>query len=831
MISVFNVPNSFVVCILLGIVFRCHDKFVSGAVPPRTRAFYQQHSKDPITLEDVLGGSLSGRGFSGAWVEGSDDLIRIFVQGFVVHYNITDGQKTTIVNLTDISEHLNGSAFSNLIFSNDGKYALVEHGRSSLWRYSTLAKYEIYDLESKTFTTLEPGGLSEAESQPPLQLVKWSPTGNGIAFVYDYNIYYRPDASPATSVNQITTDGSEENAIYNGIADWVYEEEMFGGPTALWISPSGKNLAFVRFNDTEVLKFQWPIYGEPGNNETIYPEYRKIRYPKSGTTNPEALLFVVSLTDTDDKPHRIEYTDTSAEDLHLIGTALWATDSTLMVATLNRVQTSSQWHLCNADDNQCRKIHTYKPENGWVDINTPKKSSDGSEFIFIRSQPQDNGKSYKHIVKFNTKGESTVITSGSLSVDSILGWDSSNNTIYFSGSFWNGSVSDPSETQIYSVPDNLANNREPRCITCGTRNSVNGLCRENSVILSSKYTHFIHRCGGPDVPETTTRKTTDAQAIEKPGPTFVNNTGVREALSKKALPITREYDIPVGNDGLVAKVRLYLPPNYDESKKYPLLISVYGGPGSQNLHQTYGITWETSLVSNRNIIFGNIDGRGTGKQSTEHLFTLHRNLGTVEVEDQIAAVKWLVEHESLIDPNNTSIWGWSYGGYVTAKVMQTDTENIFKCGISVAPVTSWLYYDTIYTERYMGLPTEEDNFKGYNDSDVNSNVENFRNKQYMLVHGNADDNVHYQQSMILARALEKKDIFFHQLSYPDENHGINGPGMRKHLYHSLERFLFDECYTSPNEPKTGSDSGAAMFSNSLTIVLINCIYVMYRFAF
>ncbi|ODM94098.1 Venom dipeptidyl peptidase 4 [Orchesella cincta] len=831
MTSVFNVPNSWVVCLLLGIVFSCHDNFVSGAVPPRTRAFYEKEPiKEAITLEDVLGGSLSGRGFSGQWVEGSDDLIRIFVPSAVVHYNITDGKNSTILNLTDISEHL--KEFSNLIFSNDGKYALVEHGRSSLWRYSTLAKYDIFDLESKTFTRLAPEGLSEKESQPALQLVKWSPTGNGIAFVYNYNIYYRRDASPSTTVTQITTDGSEENAVYNGIADWVYEEEMFGGPTALWISPSGKNLAFVRFNDTEVLEFQWPIYGEPGNNETTYPEYRKIRYPKSGSKNPEAVMHVVSLTDTNDTPKRIEYSDTIFEDLHLLGTALWANDSTLVVATLNRVQTSSHWHLCNADDNgRCKKIHTYKPENGWVDMNTPKESSDGTEFIFVRSQPQNSGKSYKHVVKFNANGESTVITSGSLSVENILGWDTSSRTIYFSGSFWNGSVADPSETQIYSVPDHIANNAEPRCITCGARNSHNSLCRDNTVIFSSKYTHFIHRCGGPDVPETTTRKTEDGQAIANPGPTFVSNSGVREALSKKAVPLTKEYEIPVGNDGLVAKARLYFPPNYNESQKYPLLISVYGGPGSQNLHQTYAINWEMSLVSGKNIIFGSIDGRGTAKQSTDHLFTLHRNLGTVEVEDQIAVAKWLTENEPLIDASKTSIWGWSYGGYVTAKVMQTDKENVFKCGISVAPVTSWLYYDTIYTERYMGLPTEEDNYKGYNDSDVNSNVENFRNKQYMLIHGNADDNVHYQQSMILARALEKNDIFFHQLSYPDENHAISGPGMRKHLYHSLERFLFNECYGSFSPQNTVPGSRAAMFSNSLSTLLITCIYLIYRHAF
>ncbi|ODN01619.1 Venom dipeptidyl peptidase 4 [Orchesella cincta] len=862
MTSRYNSQSSLlVVCLLLGTVgtvFGSQGSFSGGALPPKSAQSINQEELEPITLEDILRGTLGARGFSGQWVPEADqdDWIQMTEGDNIVRYNIVTGDKTTFTNLTEIREKFTqngGEAYAGVSFSNDGKFALVEHGRSSLWRYSSVAKYDIYDLETKTFTRLQPEG-SPVDNQPVLQLVKWSPTGSGIAFVFGYNIYYRADSVPTTTVRQVTTDGSDEGAIYNGITDWVYEEEMFFTPTALWISPSAQNLAFVQFDNSKVEDFQWPIYGEPNSGKS-YPEYRTIRYPKAGTENPEAVVKVVSLTDTSDEPRNLEYNETLYVG-HLIGTVLWATDTKLMVTTLNRVQTLSQFHLCTADTNFCEQIHNYDPPSGWVDMNVPKVSGDGTSFIFVRATgPQsDDSRSYKHIVLLNSDGTWKEVTSGRLSVDSILGWDTENHVVYFSGSFWNNTHANPTETQIYSVLDNGTDpNSAFRCITCPLRNSKDVQCRDNSVSFSSKFTKFIHRCNGPDVPEITTRNTLTGEEIANPGPTLVDNAALREALSKKAVPFTEEYLVPVGEEDnkFEARARLYFPTDYDATKSYPLLISVYGGPGSQNLGQGYGMSWETSLVSSKNIIFGYIDGRGTAKQSTDHLFTMHRKLGTVEIEDQITVGKWLIENVPGIDPTKTSIWGWSYGGYATSKVMQKDTENVYKCGISVAPVTSWRYYDTIYTERYMGLPTENDNAQSYIDSAVTLDVENFKQKQFMLVHGNADDNVHYQQSMVLARALENADVFFHQLSYPDENHGIGS--VRPHLYHSLEHFLFNECYGSPNQetdptttantgtdatttqgtgnPSSSTEAGAASFSQPLAVLLINCIYLISRYAF
>jgi len=301
----------------------------------------------------------------------------------------------------------------------------------------------------------------------------------------------------------------------------------------------------------------------------------------------------------------------------------------------------------------------------------------------------------------------------------------------------------------------------------------------------------------------------------------VDNADLRTRLENKALPTTEELEVPIPG-GFMAKVRLYLPPNMDRNLKYPLLIDVYAGPDSQKLTQDYKVDWGTYLSSSQNYIYASIDGRGSGRQSNELKFAVNRNLGAAEILDQISVTKFLVENLPFIDGNKTAIWGWSYGGYATAMALGKDSENVFKCGISVAPVTSWLYYDTIYTERYMGLPTEADNWANYNASSVMNHIENIRSKQFLLVHGNADDNVHFQQSMMLARQLEKDDVMFSQLSYPEENHGINGPGMRRHLYHSIERFLNRQCdFTSPVAPRSsGAPSLLSGFSSAIAAVSV-----------
>ncbi|CAH1961628.1 unnamed protein product [Acanthoscelides obtectus] len=245
--------------------------------------------------------------------------------------------------------------------------------------------------------------------------------------------------------------------------------------------------------------------------------------------------------------------------------------------------------------------------------------------------------------------------------------------------------------------------------------------------------------------------------------------------------------------GFKANVMLRLPPNLDESgsTKYPMVVNVYGGPDTFQVVDRFVLDWGSYLASNKSIIYATIDGRGSGLKGDKMLFSGYRKLGTVEIEDQINVTRLIQNTLSYVDSSRTAIWGWSYGGYAAGMALATDSQKVFKCGISVAPVTDWALYDSIYTERFMGLPTLEDNLKGYEAAQLLKKYEGLRDKEYYLIHGTYDDNVHYQQSMMWSKVLEVNDILFRQQSYPDEDHSLGL--VRPHLYHSLENFL-DECF-------------------------------------
>ncbi|RLU16821.1 hypothetical protein DMN91_010889 [Ooceraea biroi] len=271
-----------------------------------------------------------------------------------------------------------------------------------------------------------------------------------------------------------------------------------------------------------------------------------------------------------------------------------------------------------------------------------------------------------------------------------------------------------------------------------------------------------------------------------------DNNAVTEMIAEKSQPIVHRYKIPV-TGGFSAQVRLLIPPGADLSGaiKYPMLVYVYGGPDSYQVTEKFNIDWGTYLVTNKSIIYAAIDGRGSGLMGNDMLFAGYRHLGTVEIIDQINVTRHLQNKLPFIDRARTAIWGWSYGGYATGMTLAMDLKGVFKCGMSVAPVTDWALYDSIYTERFMGLPTVADNLQGYEQGQLLNKVDNIKNKMYYLIHGTLDDNVHYQQSLMLAKVLEQKDILFRQQTYTDEDHGI--AQSRAHLYHSLENFL-DECF-------------------------------------
>jgi len=349
------------------------------------------------------------------------------------------------------------------------------------------------------------------------------------------------------------------------------------------------------------------------------------------------------------------------------------------------------------------------------------------------------------------------------------------------------------ENHVFTISDREDGGGEAHCITCRLKNSNDEMCRTNQVILSKEFGYFLHGCMGPGVPEIAFRITADPTEV-----VFLafDNAALRTKLEDVDLPQIAEFrNIPLASGELLGRARLHFPPNFNATNQYPLLMEIYGGPDTQMIDYSFRVGWGTTLASDKEVIHGFMDGRGTGRQTRQHLFAVNNRLGTVEVQDMIAMTKWLVQNTTYIDPNRTAIHGWSHGGYNTAMVLSQDVEGVFKCGISLAPVTTWFNHATVSVERYMGLPTAEDNLDNYLSGDVTTHVDNFVNKSFFLVHGTADENAHYQNSMVLARALEKAGILFDQLIYSDEKHDIS---LYHHRFRSFERFLFRDCFPEPS---------------------------------
>ncbi|XP_011864447.1 PREDICTED: venom dipeptidyl peptidase 4 [Vollenhovia emeryi] len=594
-----------------------------------------------ISLEEWLSGSLSPKSFNGTWISGDEILYRDEIGNLLI-YNVSSAASKILL---DFSNPDLLSSFDHQL-SADRKYLLLALNYQKLYRHTYLAHYRIVNLDTLLETVLA------ANESTPLQLATWAPRGNALIYVHQNNIYYRPEAEVANDY-QITNTGVF-GTIYNGVPDWVYEEEVFSSNKALWFSPSGTKLVFGYFDDSSTPIMTIPFYGYPGSLTFQYTSAIPIHYPKVST--------------------RLSYCIYREEIFSF----------------------------------RCR--------------------------YYLATSERESA--VQHLYRV--------------------------------------SLLDPG--------------RKSACLTCNVVRERDGSrCLYNSAKFSTDNSHYVLTCAGPGVPDIAIyNKNTTLLSV------WEDNSVVTDIIMEKSQPIVHRYKVSVPG-GFNAQVRLLIPPGADLSgaAKYPMLVYVYGGPDSYQVTEKFNVDWGTYLVTNKSIIYAAIDGRGSGLMGNDMLFAGYRHLGTVEITDQINVTRHLQDKLPFIDRTRTAIWGWSYGGYATGMTLAMDLKGVFKCGMSVAPVTDWALYDSIYTERFMGLPTVADNLQGYEQGQLLNKVENIKNKMYYLIHGTLDDNVHYQQSLMLAKVLEQKDILFRQQTYTDEDHGI--VQSRAHLYHSLENFL-DECF-------------------------------------
>ncbi|XP_076231045.1 venom dipeptidyl peptidase 4 [Calliopsis andreniformis] len=732
-----------------------------------------------ISLEEWLAGSLSPKSFNGTWISGNEILYRDEMGNLVI-YNVSSKEPRILLSSNN-SALL--SSFNHQL-SADRKYLLLAIDYQKLYRHTYLAHYRIVNLRTLTETSLM------ANDSISLQLATWAPRGNALVYVYQNNIFYRPEAE-ATIDHQITNTG-EFGTIYNGVPDWVYEEEVFGSNKALWFSPSGTKLAFGYFDDSHTQIITIPFYGFPGSRTFQYTSAISIHYPKSGTTNPTVKLFYVDLEKVVEGKvslTEIEHPAELSSTERILSAVAFPTDNLVYATWMNRVQNKAYFHFCYVDDlaPNCTTALPYFEEHGWVEqFEPPVFSKDGNSFVTILPQRQNDTKYWRHVTITNVasgKTTTTALTSGHFVVTDIVSWDEENSYLYYLAT----TEEESAVQHLYRISVR-GSDRKPKCLTCNiVRETDRNRCLYNTAKFSTDHSHYVLTCAGPGVPDIAIYNRESSKVLA-----WENNEAVSEILSKKSQPMVHRYKVAVPG-GFNARVKLLIPPGADLSgaTKYPMLIFVYGGPESYQVTEKFGVDWGTYLVTNKSIIYTTIDGRGSGLMDNDMLFAGYRNLGTVEIADQINVTRYLQETLPFIDRSRTAIWGWSYGGYATGMTLAMDYHGVFKCGMSVAPVTDWVLYDSIYTERFMGLPTAEDNLHGYERGQLLNKVDNIKTKMYYLIHGTLDDNVHYQQSLLLAKVLEQKDILFRQQTYTDEDHGI--AQSRAHLYHSLENFL-DECY-------------------------------------
>jgi len=731
-----------------------------------------------ITFDEVISGAFSAKGFNGSWWN-TYELQWKDTEGNLVTWDLRTNETSVLVSeglLTSFS----GSGVRFMGFSQDESLLLFAMDIEGVWRHSFTAKYVIFNSNTNTSSTV----TSKAGAER-LQYCSWVSHGDqstSLVYVSENDLFWRGDASASGTEGdlQISDDGEVE-VIFNGIPDWVYEEEVLGVNYANYIDASGKRIAFGCFNDSEVEEFSYPHYGSP--NDVLgsqYPEYKTVKYPKAGQTNPTVKL-VVRNVEEDQNKDVVPPQEVLAWGEYIYSDVTWR-NSTLSVTWMNRIQNESIISECTDAGAIwfCSTLYMQVEEHGWIEIApSPNYSNSDDSFLTILPDIQAaDGRHYKHVAKIT--GPSVVfLTEGTFVVTKILAWDQVKGLVYFMGT----DSLDPGSSHFYLVPDD--GSKDSICITCTIQSIRGTICRRNSISLNSDFSYYVHGCSGPEVPSSVLRSLPDHQVIA----ILEDNQPLLDKLAEKLLPEVEYTNIEV-EGGFSAPVSMLLPPNLDPDLQYPVLVYVYGGPGSQMVSQSFSVGWGHYLASSKGVIYVSIDGRGTGFQSDEYLFQVYRNLGTVEMQDQIAVTRKLAEIYPYMDPARTAIWGWSYGGFATAMTLEQDIgeDPVFSCGISVAPVTSWLLYDSVYTERYMALPQE--NEAGYNNS-VISGIENLKTKKWMLNHGVADDNVHFQHSMLLTKALERGDIQFEQHSYPDENHSLGG--VRKFLYHAMDSF-WEECF-------------------------------------
>ena len=709
-----------------------------------------------VTLQEVANGAYRTEGISGIkpMLDGEHYTQISRDRKKIVKYSFKTGKEVATVFDVSTARDCTIKSFDDYIMSPDESRILIQTETKPIYRRSFTAVYYIFNVRNNTMEALSEGG--------PQQVPLFSPDGNQIAFVRNNNIYL-VKLLFGNSESQITEDG-KYNEVLNGIPDWVYEEE-FGFNRAFDFSADSKMLAYIRFDESKVPMYSFPMYQgmNPSMDQyAVYPGSYDYKYPMPGVDNSK-----VSVHTFDIKSKVTRKLDLPLdEDGYIPRIQFTKDENTLAIMTLNRHQNRFDLYFANPRSTLCKLVVRDEAEQYIKEEAYGNMTFYANNFVMMSEKD-----GFNHLYLYSAGGNLIKqITKGKFEVKSFLGWDEKTNTYYYSSN-----EESPLRTAIYKIDAK------------GRKTKLSSREGTNQAIFSKSMKYYINTFSNLATPPVITINDNTGKTLT----TLVDNKKLAQKVASMNLP-SKEFFTFTTSDGVQLNGWMMKPANFDASKKYPVIMHQYSGPGSQQVIDRWNIGSRgdggmfEAYMADHGFISVCVDGRGTGGRGSDFEKCTYLNLGVKEARDQVETALYLGTLP-YIDSKNIGIWGWSFGGYCTLMSMSEGTP-AFKAGVAVAAPSDWRYYDTVYTERFMRTPKE--NMEGYQASSAMTRASQL-NGELLLIHGTADDNVHLRNASEYSEALVQADKQFDMHIYTNRNHGIRGGNTTKHLLTRVTEFFIE----------------------------------------